>query len=108
MRRTVLALGASTLALALGAGPAQAAPDAIQSVNDSTGAAQVGAVTVDTPIRVASDGDSQPAGATVAGPQTTTDSTGAAQVSSVDASAPVRVLSDGDGSAPSAASGPGA
>ena len=105
MRRTVVALGASVLALALGAGPAQAAPDAVQSVDQTTGAAQVGAVAVDAPVRVASDGDNQAAGTTAGEPQATTDSTGAAQVSSVDATAPVRVLSDGDDSAPSGTTG---
>ena len=71
MKRSVLALGASVLALALGAGPAQAAPGATQSVDDTTGAAQVGAVAVNAPVRVASDGDSQSAGAAAAAPQTT-------------------------------------
>ena len=108
MRRTVVALGASVLALALGAGAAQAAPDPVQSVDETTGAAQVGAVAVDAPVRVASDGDNQATGAAVGEPQTTTDSTGAAQVSSVDANAPVRVLSDGDDSAPSGTTGPSA
>jgi hypothetical protein len=93
MRRSVLALGASVFALALTAGPAAAEP---QTVDNSTGAAQVGAVAVDAPVRVASDGDSQTAGASAGGPQATGDSTGSAQVTSVDADAPVRVLSDGD------------
>ena len=35
MRRNVIALGASVVALALAAGPADAAPDAIQTVDDS-------------------------------------------------------------------------
>ncbi len=106
MKRSSLALGTSVLALALGAGPAQAEAGATQSVDDTTGAAQVGAVAVDAPVRVASDGDSQSAGAAIAAPQTTTDSTGGAQVSSVEANAPVRVLSDGDDSG-SAGSGAG-
>ena len=106
MKRSALALGASVVALALGAGPAQAAPEATQSVDDTTGAAQVGAVAVNAPVRVASDGDSQAAGAATAAPQTTSDSSGGAQVSSVDANAPVRVLSDGDDSG-SAGSGAG-
>jgi hypothetical protein len=105
MKRNAVALGASVLALALGAGPAQAAPGATQSVDDTTGAAQVGAVAVNAPVRVASDGDDQAAGATTAGPQTTADSTGGAQVSSVAASAPVRVLSDGDDPAPASGHG---
>jgi hypothetical protein len=108
MKRSAIALGASALVLALGAGPAQADPEATQSVADTTGAAQVGAVAVNAPVRVASDGDSQSAGVTTAAPQTTTDSTGGTQVSSVGANAPVRVLSDGDddsGSAGAAASG---
>lgn len=100
MKRNVVALGASVLALALGAGPAQAAPGATQSVNDTTGAAQVGAVAVNAPVRVASDGDSQPVNAAAAAPQTTSDSTGGAQVSSVGADAPVRVLSHGNDAAP--------
>jgi hypothetical protein len=98
MRRTALALGASVLALALGAGPAAAEPGVTQAVTDTTGAAQVGAVAVNAPIRVLSDGDSQSAGVAAATPQTTSNSTGAAQVSSVEATVPVRVLSDGDDS----------
>jgi hypothetical protein len=96
MKRSALALGASVIALALTAGPAAAEPGVGQTVDDSTGAAQVGAVSVDAPVRVASDGDSTTAGASAGGPQTTGGSTGAAQVTSVDANAPVRVLSDGD------------
>ena len=96
MKRSVLALGASVLALALTAGPAAAEPGVGQTVDDSTAAAQVGAVSVDAPVRVASDGDSATTGASAGGPQTTGESTGAAQATSVDANAPVRVLSDGD------------
>ena len=76
MKRSALALGASVLALALTAGPAAAEPGAGQTVDDTTGAAQVGAVAVDAPVRVASDGDSTTAGASAGGPQTTGDSTG--------------------------------
>jgi hypothetical protein len=96
MKRSVLALGASVLALALTAGPAAAEPGVGQTVDDSTAAAQVGAVSVDAPVRVASDGDSTTTGASAGGPQTTGESTGAAQATSVDANAPVRVLSDGN------------
>lgn len=96
MKRSVLALGASVLALALTAGPAAADPGPGQSVADSTGAAQIGAVSVDAPVRVLSDGNSATTGASAGGPQTTSDSTGSAQVTSVEANAPVRVLSDGD------------
>jgi hypothetical protein len=73
MKRSVVALGASVLALALGAGPAEAVPGATQSVEDTTGAAQVGEVAVSAPVRVASDGDSQSAGVAAAAPQTTSD-----------------------------------
>jgi hypothetical protein len=96
MKLSALALGASVLALALTAGPAAAEPGVGQTVDDSTGAAQVGAVSVDAPVRVASDGESTTAGTSAGGPQTTGESTGAAQVTSVDANAPVRVLSDGN------------
>jgi hypothetical protein len=95
MRRSALALGASVIALALTAGPAAADPGG-QTVGDSTGSAQIGAVAVDVPVRVASDGDSATTGAAAGGPQTTSDSSGSAQVTSVDANTPVRVLSDGD------------
>jgi hypothetical protein len=95
MRRSALALGASVIALALTAGPAAAEPGAGQTVADSTGSAQIGAVAVDVPVRVASDGDSATTAA-AGGPQATGDSSGSAQVTSVDANAPVRVLSDGD------------
>jgi hypothetical protein len=96
MRRSALALGASVIALALTAGPAAADPGAGQTVADSTGSVQIGAVAVDVPVRVASDGDIATTGAGAGGPQTTGDSSGSAQVTSVDANAPVRVLSDGD------------
>jgi hypothetical protein len=95
MRRSALALGATVIALALTAGPALADPGAGQTVGDSTGSAQIGAVAVDVPVRVASDGDSATTGASVGAPQTTGDSSGSAQVTSIDANAPVRVLSDG-------------
>jgi len=106
MKRNALALAASFLALALMAGPA-AAQSGVQEVDDSTGALQVGAVAVDVPVRVASDGDSTTTGATTAGPQTTQDSTGAGQVGAVDADVPVRVLSDGGDAEPQAAAGAG-
>jgi hypothetical protein len=96
MRRSALALGATVFALALTAGPAAAEPGASQAVDDSIGSAQVGAVGIDAPVRVLSNGDSATTGASAGGPQTTGDSTGAAQVTSVDANTPVRVLSDGD------------
>jgi hypothetical protein len=84
------------IALALTAGSAAAEPGAGQTVDGSTGVAQVGAVAVNAPVRVASDGNSTTTGAVAGGPQTTGDSAGSAQVTSVDASAPVRVLSDGN------------
>jgi hypothetical protein len=96
MKRSALALGASVLALALTAGPAAADPGVGQVVGDSTAAAQVGAVSVDAPVRVLSDGDSATTGASTGGPQTTTETTGGAQVTSADVNAPVRVLSDGN------------
>jgi hypothetical protein len=97
MRRSLIALGASVLALALNAAPAAAQTgDPGQQVGDSTGAAQVGAVQADVPVRVLSDGENaEPAGVT-ATPQDSGDSTAAAQVGSADVNAPVRVLSDGD------------
>jgi hypothetical protein len=107
MKRNALALGASVLALALMAGPAAAQSGVGQDVDDSTGVLQVGAVAVDVPVRVASDGDSTTSGATAAGPQTTQDSTGAGQVGAVDADVPVRVLSDGDDAEPQAPAGGG-
>jgi hypothetical protein len=106
MRRSALALGASVIALALTAGPAAADPAPGQTVTDTAGAVQVGAVGVNAPVRVASDGESSATGVTAGGPQATGDSTGAAQVTSVHAGAPVRVLSDGD-DADSGASGGG-
>ena len=57
MKRSALALGASTLALALSAGPAGAVPGVNQTVNDSDLTAQVGSVNINAPIRVGSDGD---------------------------------------------------
>ena len=98
MRRNVISLGASVIALALAAGPASAASDAIQAVDDSAGTAQVGPVAVDAPVRVLSDGESAATGVSAGAPQTTNESTGAAQVGAVEANAPVRVLSDGDDS----------
>jgi hypothetical protein len=108
MRRNALALGASVIALALTAGPAAADPGAGQTVGDSTGSVQIGAVAVAAPVRVASDGDTATTGASAGGPQTIGDSTGSAQVASVDANAPVRVLSDGDNTSDAgpASSGP--
>jgi hypothetical protein len=108
MKRSVLALGASVIALALTAGPAAAEPDLAQAVDDSTAAAQVGAIAVNAPVRVASDGDSAAPGTTAAGPQRTAGSTGTAQVTSVAADVPVRVLSDGDDAAPAATGEAGA
>lgn len=98
MRRSVLTLGASVLALATGAAPAAAqVGDPAQQVTDSTGAAQIEAVEVDAPIRVLSDGDNAgDGGSSTAGGQTTGDATGSGQVGPVDADAPVRVLSAGD------------
>jgi hypothetical protein len=108
MRRSALALGATVFALALTAGPAAAEPGVSQAVDDSIGSAQVGAVGIDAPVRVLSDGDSATTGASAGGQQTIGESTGAAQVTSVDANAPVRVLSDGDAAegAPSGATAP--
>jgi hypothetical protein len=98
MRRSSLALGASMIALALTAGPAAAEPRA-QTVGDSTGAVQVGAVAVDVPVRVLSDGNDTAPAAPAAGTQSTADSTAAAQIGPVHANAPVRVASDSDNAA---------
>jgi hypothetical protein len=97
MRRSAIALGASVLALAFQAAPAAAQTgDPGQQIGDSTGAAQVGAVQADAPVRVLSDGNNaEPAGVT-ATPQDSGDSTASGQVGSADVNAPVRVLSDGD------------
>ena len=109
MKRSAIALGASVLALALTAGPAGAAPDAVQTVDGSAGAAQVGSAEVNAPVRVLSDGENAPAATPATGPQTTGDSTAAAQVGSAEVNAPVRVLSDGDdGGSGTAGSGGGA
>jgi len=83
------------LALALTAGPASAAPgDPIQQATGSTGAAQVGPVSVDVPVRVASDGtdDAAPQPA-VAVDQSSNDQAGGAQAGTVQADVPVRALS---------------
>jgi hypothetical protein len=61
MRRTSSVLGAALATLALAATPAWAATPA-QSTDDSTGAAQVGPVGVNAPVRVLSKGDDEPAG----------------------------------------------
>jgi len=97
MRRSAIALSASLLALALNTAPAAAqTADPGQQIGDSTGAAQVGAVQADAPVRVLSDGnDAEPTGVTTA-PQDSGDSTGSGQVGAADVNAPVRVLSDGD------------
>ncbi len=97
MRRSLIVLSASMLALAFQAAPAAAQTgDPGQQIGDSTGAAQVGAVEADAPVRVLSDGnDAESAGVTSA-PQDSGDSTASGQVGSADVNAPVRVLSDGD------------
>jgi hypothetical protein len=93
------------LALAINVAPAAAqAGDSVQQAADSTGAAQVGALQADAPIRVLSDGDDAGSAGVAAGPQSSGDSTGAAQAGPADVDAPVRVLSDGD-NAGSAATG---
>ena len=92
MRRTVSVLGSALATLALVGSPAWAS----QSTTNSTGAAQVGPVGVDAPVRIASDGDNQGTAQSEGGSQGIGDSTGAAQVGPVEAHAPVRVLSDGD------------
>jgi hypothetical protein len=89
-------LGSALVALALAGSTARAAtPD--QATDNSTGAAQVGPVKANAPVRVLSDGDNQ-AGAQggSTGEQSATDSEGAAQVGPVDLDAPVRIASDGD------------
>jgi hypothetical protein len=100
MRRSLIALGASVLALALHAAPAAAQTgDPGQQIGDSTGAAQVGTVQADVPFRVLSDGnDAEPAAVTTA-PQDSGDSTASGQVGAADVNAPVRVLSDGENTA---------
>lgn len=97
MRRSSIALNASVLALALHAAPAAAQTgDPGQQIGDSTGAAQVGAVQADAPVRVLSDGNNaESAGGTTA-PQDSGEATASGQVGSADVNAPVRVLSDGD------------
>jgi hypothetical protein len=100
MRRTASVLGSALVTLALAGSPAWAGTPE-QSTTDSTGAAQVGPVDVDAPVRIASDGDNQGAAQGQGGSQSVGDSTGAAQVGPVGANAPVRVLSDGDNEAAS-------
>jgi hypothetical protein len=95
MRRTVSVLGSALVTLALAGSPAWAS----QSTKNSTGAAQVGPVGVDAPVRIASDGDNQGAAQAKGGSQGIDESTGAAQVGPAEANAPVRVLSDGDNQA---------
>jgi hypothetical protein len=95
MRRTASVLGSALVTLALAGSPAWASPPA-QSTENSTGAAQVGPVGVDAPVRIASDGDNQGAAQATGGSQSVDDSTGTAQVGPAEANAPVRVLSDGD------------
>jgi hypothetical protein len=96
MRRTASMLGVALATLALAASPAWAVTPA-QSTDDSTGAAQVGPVGVNAPVRVASDGDDEAAAqGGSAGGQSTTGSEGAAQVGSVAVEAPVRIASDGE------------
>ena len=55
MKRSVLALGASVIALALMAGPAAAEPGWANR-GRFHGALRVGAVAADVPVRIASDG----------------------------------------------------
>ena len=92
MKRSAIALWATTLALALTAGPAAAAPGD-QTITDSVGGAQVGAVQADAPVRVLSDGNNTSQGTTTGGEQTASDSLGTAQAGPVDVNAPVRVVS---------------
>jgi hypothetical protein len=107
MKRSAIALSASVLALAFHAAPAAAQTgDPGQQIGDSIGAAQVGTVQADVPVRVLSDGDNaEPAGVT-ATPQDSGDSTAAGQVGSADVNAPVRVLSDGENAAGGGGSSP--
>jgi hypothetical protein len=98
MRRTASVLGSALVTLALAGSPAWASPPA-QSTENSTGAAQLGPVEVDAPVRIASDGDNQGAAQSKGGSQGIDGSTGAAQVGPGGANAPVRVLSDGDNEA---------
>jgi hypothetical protein len=81
-----------------------------QSVDDSIFTAQVGALELFLPIRLASDGDNEWSGGSAGsagGSQTTTESVGTAQIGSVDADLPVRVASDGDNEAAAAAGSAG-
>src|SRR5689334_6434628 len=117
MRRKSLALGTTALFLALTGPPAFAADDPVQQISDSTGAAQVGSVSAQAPVRVGSDGDessgSSQSGQVGADPVRVTSgngSTGAPDGATVDTStatgqggdvavnAPVRVASDGNNS----------
>src|SRR5215204_1559327 len=107
MRRSALALGAIACAFALTAGPARAAPNPIQAVDDAALSAQVGSVAVDAPVRVGSHGDNAAPAGPSDGNQTVTDSAGTAQVGSVGVSAPVRVASDGENAGSHAAGGSG-
>ena len=79
------------------AGSGTAAPE--QSVDASSGSAQVGSPNAAAPVRVLSDGDNSTAteAGAGAGPQTVGDSSGSAQVGSPSLFAPVRVLSGGTG-----------
>ena len=67
MKRSALALGASALALALTAGPANALPGANQTVNGSALTVQVGPVGVNAPIVAFLYGPVAPAGGRVDG-----------------------------------------
>src|SRR5918996_374740 len=100
MRRSAIALWASTIALALTAGPAAAASgEPAQQTDGSTGAAQAGEADVDAPVRVLSDGDNAADdSAGQDGSQSSGESNGSAQTGDTDVDAPVRVLSDGDNS----------
>jgi len=109
MKRSAIALSASVLALALHAAPAAAQTgDVGQQIGDSTGAAQVGAVQAEVPVRVLSDGNNAEPAAVAAAPQDSGDSTASGQVGSADVSAPVRVASDGDNAGSAGETGGGA
>src|SRR3954469_872798 len=94
MRNRTLALGAATLACALGPGSSVAAAD--QTIHQNAGAVQVGDVTANAPVRVASRGGPSAAGpAAGGGSQSVSHSVGAAQVGTAAANAPVSVASRG-------------
>ena len=92
MRHSVLALGASVMALALTAGPAAAQSDGEQTVTGSVAAAQGGPTEVNAPVRVLSDGNDPAPSATIGAPQTAENSNGTAQAGPIGVNAPAQLL----------------